>query len=708
MKSMGGKQPKGGYMYFYMTECKRMKEDGTHSDVRSKWNSMSDAQKESYTTQSRNDSKEYKERRKAHEKKDVSTRCSIKMVYSLIEHLKKNDTLNVLSEMGFRLLIRVKDRPIRRELCRSLMEQFDVKQCIAKYGDYSFPLGVSTAAAVLGVQNKGNSVVEVCRSKNWKELASKYGLNHKVTYAEVEEDIKSGSYRGDELKARVLLYLVGIFLCPTGDTSTNKDNMKLICDEGLKGEFNWAEYVHSRLIESIITFQKGSQRYLKGCIAILEVALFDYWSGCDSLPAYERHGVARIRAWEKEEVVRVMAKLKVDRSRKLEMDVEEAEEEMVGGVDYGQGDYGQGKQSKFDILLSELAYIKKIVFDIHKRQSRVEETHERHKMEVEGKIDILVKKVEVLSGEVNLLTGVKIDRVVKEFVEIRSEFLGLKEVVHKNFDEGLKLKGEIKEMKSYVEKKYDELRKFEEEKMEEMRRKDVTNIYTPESVIDANLDSECPTPQKNKQKVVKADIPIGIEPVEAAICDYLWNSGLESGYTVILMGNQYAQVSDVATLKPMEWVGGMVIDLLAWTVCYDSKKSGRMIGYIPYHLEIMITINYNNSHWYLLVLDMMKILDSYNEKHIWVEACGSLGKVPLQRFKFVEHKITEQLNGYDCGIYVMMWMELIDSSGATGDFVVGEWDHMRILNDLVFHNKNQLREKMTKAAMLQKNNKRKR
>ncbi|KAE8683392.1 hypothetical protein F3Y22_tig00111208pilonHSYRG00112 [Hibiscus syriacus] len=675
MKSMGGKQPKGGYMYFYMDECKRMKEDGTHSDVRSKWNSMSDAQKEPYITLSRNDSKEYKERRKEHEKKPS-----------------------------------------------------------------------------WGVQNKGKSVVEVCRSKNWKALASKYGSNHKVTYAEVEEDIKSGSYRGDELKARVLLYLAGIFLCPTGDTSTNKDNMKLICDEGLKGEFNWAEYVHSRLIESIITFQKGSQRYLKGCIAILEIALFDYWSGCDSLPAYERRGVARIRAWGKEEVVRVMSKLKVDRPRKLEMDVEEVEEaeerevDMVGGVDDGQGDYGQGKQIKFDNLMSELTDIKKIIFDIHQRQSRVEETHERHKMEVEGKIDVLVKKVEVLSGEVNMLTGGNIDGVVKEVVEIMSELSGVKEVVQKNLDEGGKLKGEIKEMKSYVENKYDELRKFEEEEkmeeeenMEEMRRKDV----------------------------VKADIPIGIEPVEAAICDYLWNNINPNDsykYIVISMGNQYAQVSDVATLKPMEWVGGVVIDLLAWTVCYDSKKSGRMIGYIPYHLavldnndnvegiasfwgamlpnymkftnceKIMITINYNNSHWYLLVLDMkkrvgtvydslfkseaakqrvkdakrlMKILDSYNEKHIWVEACGSLGKVPLQRFKFVEHKMTKQLNVYDCGIYVMMWMKSIGSSGATGDFVVGEWDRMRILNDLVCHNQNQLREKMTKAAMLHKDNKRK-
>ncbi|KAE8707339.1 hypothetical protein F3Y22_tig00110384pilonHSYRG00539 [Hibiscus syriacus] len=454
------KQPKGRYMYFYMTECKRMKKvanTSVRNDVLEKWNSMGDAEKEPYIAQSKMDSEEYKEWRKAREKKEKGQ-------------------LNVLGEMRLGSLVGVRNRPIRRELCQSVMAQFDVKQCIAKYGDFSFPLGIPCVAAVLGVGNEGKSVVKVSKSKIWKALASKYGLKQKVTYAELEEEIKSGSYGGDELKARVLLYLVGIFLCPMGDMSTNKDYMKLICDQGLKGEFNWAEYVHSRLIESIITFKKGSQRYLKGCIVILEVALFDFWSGCEVVLAYERTGVALIRTWGKEEVVRVMEKLKLDRPRK---------------------------------------------------QERV------------------------------------IGKEVVEAEEKKEEMVG-----------------EIKEMKSYVEKKYDELKKYEEEKREEMRRKDVDVIYTPESVIDTDLDSECPVPQKKKQKVEKADIPSGIDGFEAAICDYLWNSGLQSGYSIISMGNQFANVPDVATLKPTEWVGGVVIDLLAWTVCYDSKKSLQRIGYL--------------------------------------------------------------------------------------------------------------------------------
>ncbi|KAE8717129.1 hypothetical protein F3Y22_tig00110059pilonHSYRG00125 [Hibiscus syriacus] len=641
------KQPKGGYMYFYMAECKRMKGDGTQSgsvkkDVRSKWNSMSDAEKEPYITQSRNDSKEYKERRKA-------------------------------LEIRFWIIDRSKGSTYSEGIVSILDGTIDVSQCMAKYGDYSFPLGVSTAAAVLGVQNKGKSVIEVCRSKNWKALASKYGLNHKVTYAEVEDDIKSGSYWGDELKARVLLYLVGIFLCPTGDTSTNKEYMKLICDEGLKGEFNWAEYIHSRLIESIITFKKGSQRYLKGCIAILEVI------GKDVEEQWRQR--RRKEGW------------------------------LLG--DDGEWDDGEAKQSNFDILMSELADIKKIQFEIMQRQSRVEEklgqvveklervedTLERHKGVVEGKIDGVVNEVEVLRGE-----------VVKE--------VGW--VVDKYSDEGAQLKEEKRE---------------EEEEMEEMRRKEVDVIYTPESVIAAVLDSECPAPQKKKQKI---------------FCN--------------LNGNQFATVYDVATLKPTEWVGGVVIDLLAWTICYDSQKSLRRIGYLPYLLvqqaleannkesvesistfwgvildnyvkftdceKIMITINYHNSHWYLLVLDMVdhvvtiydsmftteaakqrvndakrliKILDSYNKKRIWVESCGSLGKYPLKNFKFVEHKKNKQLNGYDCGMYVMMWMESI---GSTGQLVVGDWDRSRVLNDLVSHNQNERRQEITKAAILHKNNKR--
>ncbi|KAE8667071.1 hypothetical protein F3Y22_tig00112453pilonHSYRG00053 [Hibiscus syriacus] len=608
MKSMGGKivggaddfeieaetrkQPKGGYI---MVECKRMKEDGTQSgsvtkDVRSKWNSMSDAEKEPYIIQSRND--------------------------------------------------RVRDRPIRRELCRSLMAQFDVKQCIAKYGDFSFPLGIPYTAAVSGVENEGKSIVEVCKSKDWKALVSKYGLKQKVTYAEIEEEIKSGSYGGDELKARVLLYLVGIFLCPTGETSMKKDYMKLICDEGLKGEFNWAEYV----------------------------ALFDFWSGYETVSAYERIGVAHIRAWGKEEVVRVMAKLKLDRPRKQERvigkEVEEAEEKKRDGWEV---------EGKIDGVVKEVKVLR-------------------------GEV---VKEVEVLRGDLKMVTGEKLDGVVKEVVELRSELTGVKGVVDQYLDERDQLKGEIKEMKSFVEKKYDELKKYEEEKreeeeekMEEMRRKEVDAIYTPESVIAADLDSECPAPQKKKHKCIRRCNVEAYRMGWQCVCYDSQKSLRRIGYLLYLLAQQALDANNKESVQSIATFWGPILD--------------NYVKFTDYE-KIMITINYHNSHWYLLVLVMVdrvatiynsmftseatkqrvkdakrliKILDFYNKKHIWVEYCRSLGKFPLKNFKFVEHKKNKQLNEYDCGMYVMMWMESIGSTGATGDFVVGEWDRSRILNDL--------------------------
>ncbi|KAE8732415.1 hypothetical protein F3Y22_tig00002193pilonHSYRG00134 [Hibiscus syriacus] len=300
------KQPNGGYMYFYMTECQRLKEAGNHiglvkNDVLEKWKSMTDAEKELYVTRSKMDRQEYKAWRKAHEKK------------------------------------------------------------------------------------------------------------HKVTYAEVEEEIKSGSYEGDDLKARVLLYLIRIFLYPTGDTSPE------------------------------------------------------------------------------------------------------------------QGQYEVDLRCRLE------------------RQSRVKEAIERLKGEVGGKIDGVVKEVVELRGKVKM--------------------------------------GEIKEMKSYVEEKYDELKKHEEEKMEEVRRKDVDVIYTSENVIDANLDSECPAPKK-KQKVEKVEIPSGIGDYEAAMCDYLWNSGLQA----------------------------------TWTLCYESKKLLRKIGYLPYNyakhvLDGKATLDGVASFWEMILNNYLKFTD---------------------------------------------------------------------------------------------------
>ncbi|KAE8689107.1 hypothetical protein F3Y22_tig00110943pilonHSYRG00039 [Hibiscus syriacus] len=275
-KEVNRKQPLGGYMHFYMTKCQRMKEAGNHNidlvkyEVLEKWKSMSDTEKEP-------------------------------------------------------------DRPIQRELCRPLMEEFDVQNVELNMVIIHFLWGVPCVLAILGLEDKCNSVKEVIKTKNWKIIVMKYDLKPKVTYAGLEEEIKSEAYDGDNLKARVLLYLVGIFLCPMGDTSLSKDNMKLICDEGLKGELNWAEYVNIRLIELITSFHKGQiQIYLKGCITI-EVVLFDFWSYCASVSAFQRTRVARIRAWGNEEVVRVMAKLMLERPSKQERvignEVEEEEEE---------------------------------------------------------------------------------------------------------------------------------------------------------------------------------------------------------------------------------------------------------------------------------------------------------------------------------------------------------------------------------------------
>ncbi|KAE8717025.1 hypothetical protein F3Y22_tig00110065pilonHSYRG00140 [Hibiscus syriacus] len=541
IESESRKQPKGGYM---------MKETGNHigsvkNDVLEKWKSITDTEKEPYLTQSKMDRQEYKAWRKAHEKNEVSTRCSIKRVNSLIEHLKENDQLNVLEEMGFGSLIGARDLPIRREL-------------------------VSCAVAILG-EEKRQKCCKSSKTKNWKTIASKYDLKHKVTCAELEEEIKSGSYEGDDLKVQVLLYLVGIFLCPTSDTSPSKDNMKLICDEGLKGEFNWAEYVHSRLIESIISFQNGHRRYLKECIAILEVVLFDFWLDCNSVPAYERIGVAHICAWGKKEVVRVMAKLKLERPKKQE-----------------RGDDGEGKESKFDILMSELVDVKKFLFDILQRQSRVEEAIERLKGEVDGKIDGVVKEV-MLGGELKMVMGGKIDGVVKEVVELRGELTGVKGVVEKTLDEGGKIKSEIKEMKSYVEEKYDELKNYEEKKDGGSDEEGCgCDLYTRECYR-WRFGFLMSFTQK---EVEKAKIPSGISDCEA-----------------------------YPTLKPMEWDGSAVIDLVGWILCYESNKLAQhgKIGYLPYNLamilndyskftdcdKILVIINDDGIYWYLLVLDMV-------------------------------------------------------------------------------------------------------
>ncbi|KAL4336152.1 hypothetical protein GQ457_07G005230 [Hibiscus cannabinus] len=291
-----------------------------------RWSKMSDEEKKRYIEMSEEQKQaeaewiskyEVEEVVNKEEAKKKSSRCSLKKLSNIFKEMQKVKIENVVKEIGFSPLIGISPRVIHRDLCRELAEKFDVECSMMEYSGHKISVMVEYVQVVLGLKNEGRDVEEATRKYDGKELVKKHKINTNTTYEQLEWEILCDGFEGDELKARVLLYVVGVFLCPNANRVPSVEHFKLLCLAGLRGTLNWCKYAYERLIDGIAKLQKRvGLAYMTGCIAILEVRLFNYWSGIPSRAYASSDGRARIHVWGKKDVAKIVTSLKGERPGK--------------------------------------------------------------------------------------------------------------------------------------------------------------------------------------------------------------------------------------------------------------------------------------------------------------------------------------------------------------------------------------------------------
>ncbi|KAL4379126.1 hypothetical protein GQ457_02G023180 [Hibiscus cannabinus] len=259
------------YMNFYVTQCKGVKLEGgkrkMDNNVRKalglRWAKMLAEEKKRYIEMSEEQKQaeaewilkcELEEVVKKEEEK--LSRCSLKKLSNIFKDMQKVKIENVVKELGFSPLIGISLRAIHRDLCRELAEKFDVECSMMEYSGHKIPVMVEDVQDVLGLKNEGRDVEEATRKYDGKELAKKHKINANATYEQLEWEILCGAFEGDELKARVLLYVVGVFLCPNANRVPSVEHFKLLCSAGLCRKLNWCKYAYERLIDGIAKLQK--------------------------------------------------------------------------------------------------------------------------------------------------------------------------------------------------------------------------------------------------------------------------------------------------------------------------------------------------------------------------------------------------------------------------------------------------------------------
>ncbi|KAL4335689.1 hypothetical protein GQ457_07G010290 [Hibiscus cannabinus] len=242
-----------------------------------KWAKLNDEEKKSYFDMHVEQKQAYMDWKsqgkvKPEVNKEVSSRCSLKKLSLLFKEMQMLKIDCLVTEIGFGPLLGLKSRAIHRDICCELVQNFDLDIATMESNGHKIPIMVEHVEAVLGLKNKGVDIGNVIRKMNGKELALKHKINTKTTYHQLYGEIVSGASEGDELKARVLIYIVGVFLCPNMNTVPSIEHLKLLYSVGLKGKLNWCKWAYERLINGVSKFKYHvDNAYITECIAILEV-----------------------------------------------------------------------------------------------------------------------------------------------------------------------------------------------------------------------------------------------------------------------------------------------------------------------------------------------------------------------------------------------------------------------------------------------------
>ena len=196
-------------------------------------------------------------------------------MFKLFQQLKKRNKDAAVETLGFSGLLELRGRSLKRDLCEWLVQNFDVPSSSMNLHGQSIPLTVDDVSSILGLRNEGIDVPTSGNREQANRLCKRFNfpIKSKLTFGILEKEMLVLDGESDDFKARLLLYIVGRFLCPSTDWGPSPDYYFCLNEDGLTGKLNWAKHAHEKLLDSIKSFHSRKDKsYLTGCVLLLEVS----------------------------------------------------------------------------------------------------------------------------------------------------------------------------------------------------------------------------------------------------------------------------------------------------------------------------------------------------------------------------------------------------------------------------------------------------
>ncbi|XVF09477.1 hypothetical protein REPUB_Repub07fG0096600 [Reevesia pubescens] len=683
-------KPKSGFMNYYISlrqlpdsEKPRMTYQARR-ELGAKWKNLPAEEKDRFLKLTETQKHIYKLQLAEYKKQRVddetkvkcyaSTRCSPYNLFKLFEQLKAQNKEAAIEALGFSGLLHLKGRSLKRDLCDWLVQNFDVTSRSMKLHGKRIPITVDDVCSILGLRNEG---IDVPTSGNIEEvdrICESFNLptKTKLTFGILEHEMLLFDGQSDDFKARLLLYIVGRFLCPTTDWGPSHDYYFCLNEEGLTGKLNWASHVYEKLLDGIKSFRSGKDKsYLTGCVLLLEIKFLDHMSRvwCKSGIFSNSTVLPRIAAWGKEDVGKLFSHVKDFR---VPFKVKEKR--------HGNHNFFERKQEEENIpthssllgIQEEMKSLKEHVKSLTESVTRMSGNMKYMSCMVMSYATTMESLKEFLNASAN--KSVQVNDHGQTSMPNPNEESPKCDISPKSKSTGFGHRS--------ASNKTDVSQNTYDSTVHQAGADSGNPIPIVSDIIDKDAEfgtaidltlkrptSTCRAPRKKKDitKISLVTIPKEVGMLETSICNYVWNADEDLSEVLIHYGSLFASREELQVLHPKGWLTSTIIDLVSWTLAYDSKFNGlsttrwyfpaSFSGLILVHppnaediikvfkqqfirmgslsdcFKIYIPMNDVNKHWYLCVIDMM-------DKEARVYDSLPRTKSNLKRINDVNHMIS--------------------------------------------------------------------
>ncbi|ONH94452.1 hypothetical protein PRUPE_7G017400, partial [Prunus persica] len=593
------------------------------------------------------------------------TRCSPDRFHRTVEKLSEEKRL-AIKAIGFGNVSSLSCTRLHRQLCHFLIQKFNPDMSSIELHGNVIRISADEFGRVMGLKNTGEDVQldRLVEDEKVKQLVKSFGGNGKrVLVKGLAEQLEKCENANEDFKVRFVMFALGTILCPTSSPSVTGKYLTFLTIPRKIETKNWADHGFNFLCEGVRSFKAKKVAYVNGSLLFLQLLYFDsiFHGG-----VYVDKSLDPIMSWDNNSVwkmIRWVIKQGGFDSPTVRVVSQHRRTNEVSGVN-----------------------VERIVQQVSINLAPVIQAEV--KRSIEGLALGQIIQAEVQRSVLELTN--KVMSEVRSFMkDARHEDVNQtkEDGPPKIRDEG----GENavkKKLKFGVEKrKFTKLARGDQSRTQTRRTAERRpGLHCREPWVDpSNAKGKAVQKTASKIKIGPFKLkPEDLQDSDFELFSYIFRSNNFSSEEVIIeIENEHHVTRDeFMCLRPEMWINDRVLNAQVYYL--QEKGSGNW--YFHTYMSIFIPVlDRIGSHWYLLVVLMgdkkvelwdslpgakynasryqlaeriMKVLDYIYKDEIVKQFDKGW---QFAKFNIVRtDKARRQLNGCDCGIFVMNWLEDIE------------------------------------------------